>query len=98
MTNSIPEENGWFQRHVLTALDDNKRSHDVLFGKLDALAVKIDDTADQATAQREALQAAMRESFVSKDRYIPVERAVYAVVGLICGGVIVALVGLLIHR
>ena len=94
------DTNGWseYRKHVLEQLTDNKRDHEALFEKLDGMGAKILLGAEDAHRQREEMTKSIRDTFVTKDRYIPVERAVYAMIGLICGGVIVGLITLLVRR
>jgi uncharacterized protein YdcH (DUF465 family) len=93
------DTNGWdeYRKHVLASLAENTAAHQSLFGKVDTLSDKLDRKEESAAQERLAMMDRLRGTFVSRDRYIPVERIVYALVGLICGGVLMAIVSLVIR-
>jgi len=75
------------EERINNMLEQNSKEHALMRADDKLLMEKVDEVCNK-----------LEKQFVSKDRFGPVEKIVYGLVGLILSGVIIAVLSLIIKR
>lgn len=75
-------KNGWdeHKRMVLDHLERNEQQHESIFQKFEALNRTLSDHGDMIARE-------IRDGYVTKDRFGPVEKVAYGLIAIIAAGV-----------